>query len=78
MSKGERYRRRRRELPVTDPTSQAVRAIDGAAIPGGCEHCNAFQRVTADAFGANLHSVSVHHDPWCPKLRNHIERTEQS
>lgn len=69
MSKGNRNRQRRRELPPTNPASQAIRAMDGATIPGGCEHCNAYQRVRADAYGANLHTVTVHHDDWCPVLR---------
>lgn len=42
-------------------------AMDGARIPGGCEHCNADQVPSVDAFGI-LH-ITVEHDDWCPFLK---------
>jgi hypothetical protein len=41
--------------------------LDGARIPGGCDHCDAYQTVTPLEAGA--WRVCVHHDEWCPWLR---------
>lgn len=71
MSKGARNRRRRRDMPASNPVSQYVRSQDGATIPGGCEHCDAYQVIGADRYGANLHSITIHHDDWCPVLAQH-------
>jgi cytochrome c2 len=53
----------------------AIRAQDGATIPGGCDHCDAYQIVNADKFGPNLHQIAIHHDDWCPVLAHHQGRT---
>lgn len=58
----------RRRLKPTNPASMAIRRMDGARIPGGCDHCDAYQVVRADYWGANLHSIEVRHDDWCPWL----------
>lgn len=74
MSKGARNRHRRRDLPLTNPASEYIRSLDGACIPGGCDACDAYQVVHADRYGANLHSIAVHHDDDCPvlaRLENH-------
>lgn len=56
----------RRKLKPTNPASLLIRRQDGARIPGGCQHCDAYQVVHADFFGPDLHRLSVHHDDWCP------------
>lgn len=65
----------RRRIPATNPASQMIRANDGATIPGGCAHCDAYQVVRADFHGPNAHSIAVHHDDWCPVLARHEGRT---
>lgn len=64
----------RRKLRPTNRASMLIRSQDGARIPGGCDTCDAYQVVHADAYGPNLHSISVHHDDWCPFLRNRKDR----
>jgi hypothetical protein len=41
--------------------------LDGAEIPGGCDNCDAHQTVRPLEHG--VWNVTVHHDPWCPTLR---------
>lgn len=50
-----------------DPFANLFGPLDGAQIPGGCEHCDAFQ--TVDAVEAHIWSLTVHHDDWCPILK---------
>jgi hypothetical protein len=52
---------RRRPRP-TNPGSMLIRANDGARIPGGCDHCDAYQVVHADYYGRDLHRLAVHDD----------------
>lgn len=56
----------RKKLRRTKPASMLIRAHDGVRIPGGCDTCNAYQSIRADAHGANVHAITVHHDDWCP------------
>jgi hypothetical protein len=61
----------RRRLPRPRPQNPAtayIAALDGARIPGGCDHCDAYQVVRAHAYGADLHTISVYHDNDCPWL----------
>ncbi len=60
----------RRRLKPTNPASHLIRAQDGARIPGGCDHCNAYQVVHADFYGPDMHSIGIHHDDWCPFYRS--------
>ncbi|MDX2390693.1 hypothetical protein NJL88_11575 [Streptomyces sp. DK15] len=39
--------------------------MDGATVPGGCDHCNAVQKITANMHGVGIHGVGVHHDDDC-------------
>jgi hypothetical protein len=66
----------RRRLRPTNPASMLIRAHDGAHIPGGCDHCNAYQVVHADYWGRDLHRLAIHHDDWCPwfTARKAVER----
>ncbi len=59
----------RRRLPRSTPVSQAIAALDGARVPGGCDTCDAYQVVQAKVGHPNVHIVNVHHDDWCPVLR---------
>lgn len=60
-------RRRLRPPPRPQhPITAQLAALDGAQIPGGCEHCNAYQTVRANADGPDVHRITVHHDDWCP------------
>ncbi len=36
-------------------------------IPGGCDVCAAYQTLVTQSPG--VHSLTVHHDRWCPVLR---------
>ena len=38
--------------------------LDGAHIPGGCDHCDAYQTVAP--VEAGVWTITVHHDDWCP------------
>jgi hypothetical protein len=40
--------------------------LQGARIPGGCEHCDAYQ--TAEPIQATAWRITVHHDADCPWL----------
>lgn len=42
--------------------------LDGARIPGGCDHCDAYQTVAP--FAAGVWTITVHHDDWCPMLKS--------
>lgn len=53
---------------------QIFAALDGAEIPGGCEHCDAFQVPSVDGFGI-LH-LRIHHDDWCPWLAQRKENSK--
>lgn len=66
MSRGQRYGRR------ADPAGNALAALDGARVPGGCEHCDAEQTVRPD--GAGVWVVTVEHDPQCPVLLAKVRR----
>jgi hypothetical protein len=43
------------------------RKAEGAAIPGGCDTCSAFQ--TIESLTPGVHVLKVHHDDDCPTLR---------
>ena len=49
---------------------QLIAALDGAQLPGGCHHCDAYQTIKTNAYGLpKAHAVTVHHDDWCPLYR---------
>jgi hypothetical protein len=43
---------------------QHLASLDGAQIPGGCDHCNAYQGPSVDAYG--IGHITIHHDDCCP------------
>lgn len=67
-------RRRLRQPPPSQPGSALLAALDGAEIAGGCDGCDAYQKVRAHAYGANVHMISVHHDDGCPWLAAREQR----
>ena len=62
MSNKRRLRRPRPQNPV----SAQLAALNGARIPGGCDHCDAYQTIHAHRHGPDVHSITVHHDDSCP------------
>jgi hypothetical protein len=65
-------RRKARPQPRPDHgwLNDTLEPLYGAEIPGGCDHCDAFQVVKATALGQRgLSVIEVHHDDWCPVLR---------
>ena len=34
-------------------------------VPGGCDHCDAYQRIQLETWSV---SIVTHHDDWCPFL----------
>ena len=67
MSNGRPFRR---EL------ADALGPLDGARIPGGCDHCDAYQTTTPIAAG--VWSITVHHDDNCPELAAMQANTDRS
>lgn len=41
--------------------------IEDQPMPGGCDQCDAYQTVVEVTPG--VHSLTVHHDDWCPFFR---------
>lgn len=56
----------RRRSSAQDALAELLGPLDGARIPGGCDHCNAYQ--TAHAESAGVWVVTVHHEDRCPRL----------
>ena len=60
-----------------NPVSEMIAPFIGQQIPGGCDHCDAYQTVKpAGDYFADVAGIkydlegcfvcSVHHDDWCP------------
>jgi hypothetical protein len=58
----------------THPVTELLAPIDGQRIPGGCDHCNAYQVLTLHKWGPNAHAMTTHHDGWCPWLAEQQRR----
>jgi hypothetical protein len=52
----------RGDAPLT-----SLAGLDGARIEGGCDYCDAYQTVAPAVAG--VWTLAVHHDDWCPWLR---------
>jgi hypothetical protein len=51
------------------PVAEALRALDGERIPGGCDSCDAYQVVVAPTLGhPNVAVLNTFHDADCPVL----------
>lgn len=48
-----------------NPAEAVLAALDGIRIDGGCEHCDAYQTIQANAL-PGLAILHVYHDDWCP------------
>ena len=55
----------RRKRRPQNPISAQLAAADGARIPGGCDHCDAYQIIHAQQ-DPDVHLIDVCHDDWCP------------
>lgn len=51
-----------------NPISAQIAALDGARIPGGCGHCDAYQVVNAMQGDPDFHVLRVYHDEDCTWL----------
>jgi hypothetical protein len=49
-------------------------SLCGGRIPGGCDHCDAYQ--TNEQVDAGIWRLTVHHDDWCPWLATHRRPTQ--
>jgi hypothetical protein len=73
---GSRPLSNRRKLRPQNPVTAQLAAIDGAHLPGGCLHCDAYQVIHANAHGADIHTITVYHDDDCCELaarREHVQ-----
>ena len=50
-----------------------LEALSDQPIPGGCDDCDAVQRLTTD--GAGIYVLTVFHDDTCPWLNARTEAT---
>lgn len=58
----------RRKTRPQNPISAQIAAMDGARIPGGCDHCDAYQVIDAQQGHPDVHMLRVFHDDDCPWL----------
>jgi hypothetical protein len=56
----------RKRIPQ-HPVSAVIARLDGLRVEGGCDHCDAYQVIHANADGPNFHILRVYHDDWCPE-----------
>jgi hypothetical protein len=56
-------------LDQAAPIADLLRALGDLRIYGGCDHCDAYQTAHPDHWGPGLHRITIHHDDWCPQLR---------
>jgi len=52
---------------TNDPIHDSLAALAGLKIPGGCDHCDAYQ--TISELAPMVTKITVHHDEWCPAQR---------
>ena len=50
-----------------NPLEDLLVQAEGTEIPGGCDHCDAYQ--TFETTSPGVHMVFVHHDDLCPILQ---------
>ena len=58
-----------------DPLVNILGPLDGARLPGGCDHCDAYQTVRAAS--PRVWLTTVFHDDDCPVLRKVEERCKE-
>jgi len=50
----------------------------GTDVPGGCDHCDAYQRVQPDPELDGLWHITTHHDGWCPWLQEREQKARRA
>lgn len=63
--------RRLREAGIVSELPEALSALVGQRIPGGCDDCDAYQTMRRDG---SVFLLTVHHDDTCPWLRTREQR----
>jgi hypothetical protein len=63
------------DRPKVHPITNLLGAMDGAEIPGGCDQCDAVQKVRMDS--ALVFIIDVFHDEDCPTLTAMQKRRDQ-
>ena len=59
---------------MNDRLTKMLAPLVGMEIPGGCDHCDAYQTVDEDRELPGVWHMRVHHDDWCPFLREYERR----
>lgn len=68
-----------RRRPRAPSLAETLAPLDGAQIPGGCDDCDAYQVIVANAYGlSGVSAIQIHHDDWCPTLARHQARQVRS
>jgi gamma-glutamyl-gamma-aminobutyrate hydrolase PuuD len=49
---------------MPDDLNKLLNSLDGLRIPGGCDHCDAYQEMKTEADG--MYRITVCHDDDCP------------
>ena len=57
---------RRRLTPAQDAVARLLGPLDGGAIPGGCDTCEASQ--TVEPLAPGVWRLNISHEPTCPTL----------
>lgn len=52
---------------MSDPLVNVLGPLEGAEIPGGCDQCDAYQKLRAESAG--VWAVDVFHEYACPVLK---------
>lgn len=61
--------RKGKNTPGNDTIRDLLGPLDGARIPGGCDHCDAYQTVNPTTAG--VWKITVHHDDDCTWFLQH-------
>jgi hypothetical protein len=56
------------DISMTDNLRAMVNQLGAARIPGGCDHCDAYQTMDKDPDHPRIFHLRIHHDDWCPFL----------
>lgn len=61
-----------------DPNRHLLESLAGTRLPGGCDHCNAYQDVGyVFPLMPSAYGVVVRHDDWCPWWKAERARDER-
>lgn len=67
-------RRKPRRSRANAQLLAALSTMEGSRIPGGCDHCNAYQTVQRDPDHPRITHLTTHHDDTCPFLARYEGR----